>query len=89
MERSKKFPEMFALLGSHWRIDSGLQALREEYVCSFFMSGKFDISEVRYELCRCRTIYEEKDGIHGLSLPPPCCETLNVGSQRCNYITRV
>ena len=85
--KSKKFTEMFAQLGNQWGIDCARQGLLEEYVCSLFMKGKRDINEVRYEMFK--NIYEKKGRIQDLSLLPPCRETLNLRSQRCNYIAKV
>ena len=87
IEKSKKFTEMFVQLGNQWRIDGALQALLEEYVCALFMKGKRDINEVRYEMFK--NIYEKKGRIQDLSLLPPCRESLNLRSQRCNYIAKV
>ena len=86
IEKSKKFTEMFVQLGNQWRIDGALQALLEEYVCALFMKGKRDINEVRYEMFK--NIYEKKGRIQDLSLLPPCRESLNLRSQRCNYIAK-
>ncbi|KAG1652172.1 hypothetical protein GQR58_026483 [Nymphon striatum] len=87
IEKSKKFTKMFAQLGNQWRIDVALQGLIEEYVCSLFMKGKRDINEVRYEMFK--NIYEKKSRIQDLSLLPPCCDTLNLRSKRCNYVAKV
>ncbi|KAG1693959.1 Ral GTPase-activating protein subunit alpha-1 [Nymphon striatum] len=87
IEKSKKFTEMFAQLGNQWRIDVALQGLIEEYVCSLFMKGKRDINEVRYEMFK--NIYEKKSRIQDLSLLPPCRDTLNLRSKRCNYVAKV
>ena len=74
-------------LGNQWRIDGALEALLEEYVCSLFWKGKRDINEVRYQMFK--NIYEKKGRIQDLTLLPPCRESLNLRSQRCNYIAKV
>ena len=87
IEKSRKVADMFVRLGEEWIIDADLMRQLEEYVCSLFSKGKKHLNMLRYEILK--NMYEKQGKIQNLSLLPPCQDTFQLRSHRCNYVAKV
>ena len=79
---------MFIELGNEWELKEELIPLLEEYICSLFgKNKKKDVNLLRYEIFQ--NVYEKKGKIIDLSLLLPCCKSLVLQSERCNYVDKI